>query len=188
MPTTCIFLRHAQGTHNVNSFKKLNQYNDPVYIDAELTNEGVQQTIQIRQQFQDIQFDAIFCSPLRRCRSTLVGVLPKSIDFPVQVDDRLIEQPTHNNICNKRFEKDILQQTCPKLWNLENVSETNPFRETTEEEDRKKMQEFTKYVRATYPDSTILIVSHWEWINRWMKMYQLKHTSLDNCEYVTVTL
>ena len=105
--TTFVLLRHAQGTHDVNYFKKESPNTDPMYIDAELTQAGKLQTTQTRSKLQDMQFDAIFCSPLRRCRSTLIGVVPKSMDRKVQLDDRLIEQPACSNICNTRLDKKL---------------------------------------------------------------------------------
>jgi len=187
MPTTFTLLRHAQGTHNVNYFQKQSQYNDPIYIDAELTQEGIQQTIQARQSIVQ-EFDAIYCSPLRRCRSTLVGVLPDSANQVVFVDDRLIEQPCGVNLCNKRLEKSKVVESCPPLWNVDNVSAINPFLIKSTEEDKKKIYNFTKEIRTKYPNGNVLVVAHCEWINRWSQMFQMRHANLENCEYMTVTV
>jgi len=187
MPTTFTLLRHAQGTHNVNHFNKQSQYNDPIYIDAELTQEGMNQAVAARNTLSK-EFDAIYCSPLRRCRSTLLGVLPDSQNRIVIVDDRLIEQPCGVNICNKRFERNSVVESCPPLWNVDNVSATNPFLIKSPDEDKKKIYNFTKEVRAKYPNGHVLIVAHCEWINRWSQMFQMRHANLENCEHMTVSL
>lgn len=189
MPTTFVLLRHAQGTHNANSFQKPTQYKDPVYLDAELTEEGLQQTLHTGKKLRNTKFDAIFCSPLRRCRSTLQGVLPQSIDLPVHIDDRLIEQDDVSYACNKRLEKHDILPTCPKAWNTERVSDVNPYTETpNRSEDLARIQDFTEEVLQTYPNHTVLIVSHCGWIQRWCKMYPKKVVHLANCQFVTDTV
>lgn len=187
MPTTFVLLRHAQGTHNVDSFKKGGRhYNDPVYLDAELTREGIQQAIQTREKLKDYYFDAIYCSPLRRCRSTLIGVIPSSPNLPVILDDRLLEQPYGENICDKRLEREEVVRTSPTPWIADKVAVQNPFTELSYVDNPQRS--FTSEVRRKFPEGTVLVVSHSEWIRRWMRMFQMKHAELGNCEYIEVTL
>ena len=187
MPTTFVFMRHAQGTHNVDTFRR-GTGSHPDYLDAELTAIGIQQTMDTREKLKDITFDAIYCSPLRRCRTTLLGTYPKSVDLPVQLDDRLIEQPTGTELCNKRLEKSDIVPNVSNHWNMTNVSEVNPFKVCSLREDFEKIYEFTSMVQRDWPDGLILVVSHCGWINHWMRVYQDKHVILDNCAYIEATL
>lgn len=114
MPTTLIFMRHAQATHNVDYYQKgTGRYTDPVYLDAELTDTGLQQALAIQDVFKDKTFDAIYCSPMRRCRATLLSSMPSAEGRCVHVVDALIEQPAGHNICDKRLERDFVVAPCP---------------------------------------------------------------------------
>jgi broad specificity phosphatase PhoE len=202
MPTTFVLLRHAQGTHNANTFQKPTHYQDPIYIDAELTEEGWKQTKETGEQLRNTHFDAIFCSPMRRCRSTLLGVLPSSIDRPVQLDDRLLEQyatslschtqellPATPPACNKRLERHEILPTCPPAWNTDRISDTNPWTEQPNKDaDLTRIRDFTEEVQTTHPNQSVLVVSHCEWISRWCEMYPKTEVHLKNCQFVTVTI
>ena len=75
-----------------------------------------------------------------------------------------------------------------KSWNTENIAEVNPFRTNPEEEEREKMTSFTNELVNEWPNGTILIVGHQEWIRRWTKIYQASESILGNCEYISVIL
>lgn len=187
MPTTFVLLRHAQGTHNVDSFRR-GSGNHPDYIDAELTGIGMKQTLDTREKLKDMVFDAIYCSPLRRCRSTLIGTYPKAVNLPVLVDDRIIEQPTGVDLCNKRLEKSAICDTISKYWDLTNVADENPFKLGSPRDDFNKIYELTSMIQCQYPDGHVLIVSHCGWINNWMRIYKDQNVILDNCEFVEATI
>lgn len=91
-------------------------------------------------------------------------------------------------MCNKRLEKEIITEIVPKLWETENIAEVNPFRTNPEEEEQEKMTSFTNELTNEWPNGTILIVGHAEWIRRWTKMYQKNESNLGNCESVSVIL
>jgi len=182
-------LRHAQGTHNVNFYKvKGNHWNDPLYIDAELTAEGFKQTQKVQGEFKEIKFSAIFCSPLRRCRNTLLAVLPESESFPVTLDDRLLELPLGLNLCDRRLEREEILKTCPESWITKQVGEKNPCEPQTSNYELSLIQDFIVDVRRKNIVGNILLVSHGNWIERFLHVYKLKPQFLENCQYIKVTL
>jgi broad specificity phosphatase PhoE len=176
MPLKLLFVRHAQGTHNVSD------YTDPANFDAELTEVGHQQT---KENQINGPFDTIYCSPLRRCRSTLLGINPNSENINVILDDRLMEQPCGINICDKRIEK--ADMILPKDWDTSRVSEITPW-ERNDDSDIEKIKSFTNDILTSHYNQTILIVSHSQWISRWFKIYTGEDVYLDNCKSISVNV
>ena len=187
MTTTIYFLRHAQGTHNVDFFNKgSGQYTDPVYLDAELTEEGVRQTEAARVEYKDMKFDAIYCSPLRRCRATLLGVYPAAADMNVQVTDSLLEHPTGFNLCDKRLERDMVVSTCPVTWNCDDVSAENPFAKCSETALIRQAVDFIETIKREHANETVLCVTHYTWVYNMSRVEISEHVSLGNCEHLKI--
>ena len=177
MAVTIVFVRHAQGTHNISPL------NLPSNFDAVLTPLGQRQTLEnpIHE-----RFDAVYCSPLRRCRETLLGIYPVSESLPVLLDDRLMEQPNGVNICDKRLEK--ADMTIPPRWNHTGVADRSPWVDDPAA-DRRKIQAFTEEIQARHAGQTILVVGHSNWIHRWFKLYKDESdVYLDNCKSVRTTI
>lgn len=186
MPTTFVFVRHAQGYHNIDGEKRGDiAYNDPKHLDAELTPYGIQQARM--NNLGNEKFDAIYCSPMRRCRHTLLNMYPISEKLNVILDDSLIEQPRGKFICDRRLEKYEIVMTTPMAWNTDMVSERNPFI-LNPNVDNNKIESFTKYIMDMHPNSKVLIVSHGVWIQNWLLRYNHEAKFLNNCEVVRVTL
>jgi broad specificity phosphatase PhoE len=189
MPTTFYLLRHAQGWHNEPGPNYVgDSYNDPLFRDASLTPVGLEQTLTTRAKLSSIVFDAIYCSPMRRCRQTLLSVYPGSVDVNVHVDDRLIEQPTGKNIADHRFERDFVVGECPKKWDVARVSDVNPFLTKSDSGDQDKMRTITQSIMKKHPSGNVLVVCHGTWIGRWLDLYQGQTRFIENCEYVVVTM
>lgn len=185
MPTTFVFVRHAEGTHNVK-----NEYNNVIHKDATLTELGY---TQIKERVSGgvpefSSFDAVFCSPLRRCRLTLEGLYPESINYLVIVDDKLIEQPQGYHVCNMRAEKAMLAIDVPGCWDLSAVADTNPYVFNVEL-DKRRVMDFTNYVKEKYEGKRVLVVSHCTWIHNWLVLFANKSDIwLKNCEIMEVNV
>ena len=179
MPTTILFVRHAQGTHNLCAELHGDKgYSDPQYLDAELTPKGIRQTTENRL-FE--KFDAIYCSPMRRCRQTLLGIYPLSKDLPVIMDDRLVEQPCGYNICDRRLDKSEIIQSFPPSWDHTHVADVYPWL-IDEKADEEKIWTITKELLDKHQNQTILVVCHGTWIHRWFKLFTNTVTPwLENC-------
>ena len=148
------------------------------------------QTVERRKEFEHKEFDAIYCSPMRRCRQTLLGVYPQAANMNVQVDDRLIEQPTGVNISDHRFERNTIVANSPPSWDLSKVAENNPFLVRSVTRDAENIRTITQEIFKNYSsqNGTVLIVAHGMWIGRWLEMYQDHCQFINNCEYVKYTL
>lgn len=186
MTTTFVFVRHAQGYHNLDGETRGNNaYYDPIHIDAELTNLGILQAKQ--NNLGNETFDAVYSSPMKRCRQTLLNIYPISEKLPVILDDRLIEQPQGIYLCNKRIEKYNILKTIPSTWNTDKVFDRNPFI-LNNMLDENKLTSFTNDVNKKYPFGKVLVVTHGKWIYNWLLKYKYTSKYVDNCEIVRVTL
>jgi broad specificity phosphatase PhoE len=186
MTTTFVFVRHAQGYHNLDGEKRGDQaYYDPIHIDAELTNIGI---LQARgNNLGNEIFDAIFSSPMKRCRQTLINIYPISQVLPVILDDRLIEQPQGTYLCNKRVEKYNIVKTIPSIWNTDKIFTRNPFILNNTLDDN-KLTSFTDDIKNKYPNGKVLIITHGKWIHNWLLKYKYVSKYVNNCEIIRVTL
>lgn len=192
------FLRHGQATHNVDA-----AYHSPTNRDAPLTVEGVRQAWGVREGGRlgrSGDFDVIYCSPLRRCCQTLLGVMAGVDLRPVILDDRLME-PQGDAICNRRAEVDDLRRAAPAAWRLSGVGLTNPFDILAEggsvgDEGHRgfeqRVRSFTEEVLRRVPSgSSVLVVSHHDWIRTWFRLFGPSgrgSVSLGNCEWVSAVL
>ena len=185
-----VFIRHAQATHNVAAeiYGQL-AYMDPEHRDARLTDKGHLQTAKVRcergMEFLNMPTEgAIYCSPLRRCQQTLLGIIPAAQTWPVYLDDRLMEPQLH--ICNHRSEREEVAQECPPAWNLDGVGEVNP--KDMPESVVLRIRAFTAEILARHPGQRVLIVSHFTWICNWFRIFKRELVEPPNCSITMATL
>jgi broad specificity phosphatase PhoE len=180
MSTLFVFVRHAQGYHNLDGDQRGEEaYYDPIHIDAELTKYGILQAK--NNNLGNETFDAIYVSPMKRCVQTLLNIYPPSQNLQVNVDDRIIEQPQGKYLCNKRVDKSELVNTLPSKWNTEKVYNKNPHI-LNSSIDEYKLESFTKYIKEKHPNSKVLIVTHGIWIRNWLLRYKYQSRHINNCE------
>jgi broad specificity phosphatase PhoE len=186
MPTKIYLLRHGQALHNV-AMPGLGP-NNPVLRDAALTEAGHAEVTALKAQINGLRFDAIYCSPLQRCRQTLKGSYPRSVYLPVNLDDRLLEQPYGSYISNKRQEKEDIIATSPVHWNTTRIADTNPHVLTPKKTEYQLIKDFVKELLCVHPDESVLIVTHGKWINRFLKKFCGVSRWIRNCECLEVSL
>jgi len=190
------FLRHAQATHNSDAVRRGSPaYFDPVNTDAALDNTGVEQILVCKYELPT--YNAIYCSPLLRCRQTLIGVLPEAPSLPVHLDDRLME-PQGQAVCNKRIGLPHLISAVAPSWDISGVGEVNPFDAVNEGYSSKvgltagfkdRIRAFTNSLLEEHTDDqTILIVTHHDWITTWFELYSETTVSPRNCELIKVAI
>lgn len=190
------FLRHAQATHNSDAARRGDcAYFDPANADAAIDATGMSQIYICKYPLPAC--DAIYCSPLRRCRQTLVGVLPEALSRPVHLDDRLME-PQGQAVCNKRIGRAELIGSVPPPWVLSGVGDVNPFDVVNEGYSSKKgvtagfadrIRAFTNSLLESHTDNqTILVVTHHDWIVTWFELYNGTTIAPRNCELIKTTL
>jgi broad specificity phosphatase PhoE len=188
-----VFIRHAQAMHNLAADSRgESAYSDPAFRDAVLTDEGHLQTARVRRE-RSSEFigptgvltpSVIYCSPLHRCRQTLLGVLPFTVDMPVRLDDRLMEPQSH--VCNHRIDYDELVADCPTAWILEEVSSINP--KNGGDSIVKRIRAWTHEILEKYPGQRVLVISHYTWIQNWFRIFQRQLVTPANCGILTATL
>lgn len=189
--TVFVFVRHGQATHNVT-----HAYWDPRERDAALTAEGVRQAWRLREERLWESCDAIWCSPLQRCRQTLTLLLGDMGRIArVILDDRLME-PQGDAIVNRRLEWLDLKAAVPANWDVERVGAVNPFDtwveggtvgEAGHDGFDRRVRAWTEEVCRRWPSGRILVVSHHDWIGSWFRQFGetgRRTVSLENCGWV----
>jgi probable phosphoglycerate mutase len=184
--TTIYLLRHGHAFNNVPS-----ENNVPTDLlrDAALTEVGKDQVILLKPQLNSIKFDAIYCSPLRRCRQTLILGYPRSVYIDVKLDDRLLEQPYGIHICNMRDERAHILGSVPRMWDCNDVGDLNPHRVLSKSDEYAIIRDFGKAILRAHLEQRILIVSHGRWISRFLKVFcGIEKVHISNCECLEVVI
>jgi probable phosphoglycerate mutase len=191
-----IFLiRHGYAKHNY-GYEKFGEkiFYDPAYFDPELMPKGHQQSTEAGKRLVNINFNKIYCSPLKRCIQTLDNLLSTSKVITdtvfrtsknefIILDDRLME-PQGRQISNKRHEKVEIQKYVSqfnKMFDLTNVSLNYEF--NIENTIAIKIKSFISDIKNIHNnDDTILIVTHHDWLKNFFKIFIGKEVSFNNCE------
>jgi broad specificity phosphatase PhoE len=186
MSTEFVFVRHAQATHNVDAEQRGPvAYEDPIHTDAALTDTGYEQADNT---VVHGPFAATYCSPLRRCRQTLLTIHPSFREVSVQLDDRLMEPTGH--ICNRRMDRIDVLAEIPVTWDATGTAPENPWNSTEEscEDFHQRIRDFTSDVLHHHVGERVLIVSHFQWISAWFKMFKGQSVAPANCQVLFATL
>ncbi len=191
MVVNITFVRHAQGTHNVDALIHGDSaYEFPIHKDASITEKGKQQAIASRKKIENINFDYILCSSSRRCRQTLELVYPDSINREVYLFDYLME-PQGKHICNQRDRKEKIIKEHPN-WNWSFAFEDSHFENNTKEESEEdflnRIKLFIEYLKKNFDNKNLLIVTHYTWIKKFSEIYLGKQIELENVGILNVTI
>lgn len=177
-------VRHSEATHNRAAFEKGDRaYFDEAYADAELTHRGIWMARNLRKELWNYdytcrQFDRVYCSPLRRCRQTLLELFPDAEHEVVVLDDRLME-PQGAHPCNRRAPLDDLQTVVPPGWNLAAVAARNPYSVQETNDDFKAR--VSSWARE---GEKLLVVTHHDWIREFVRQLTGRQISVPNCRGV----
>lgn len=116
--------------------------------DIELNMQGVLQAEQTAAKLKDVNFDAVFSSPLKRTLQT-AQIITK---LPVITDDRLIERSNGEleGKLAKYMPKDInFNDENEKRFNIENIKDF-----------RKRIFDFWQDITNNYKGKNVLVVTH----------------------------
>jgi len=160
-------IRHAESTYNDRKILQGRQ-------DCELSSRGIKETIECSLTFPN-NFDAIFCSPLKRTRKTIEILLPNS---EVIYDERIIERGLGD--------WENMPNTDEKQFLLRNQV-TPPNGETLEEVDHRIIQ-FLTMLKKDYKDKRVLIVTHAGIIYAIHRVLKMPKRMVDNLEIVEVVI
>lgn len=186
MTKRIILIRHAQGYHNLDQSFHL--------FDPVLTPTGHQQTEGTKKQLEQIQFDHILVSPLKRTLQTATMLFGSKKMKSVELIREHIENP-----CDLRESTDKLTRMFPHV-DFSDLKLNDPFRfsktsrnscdyhHETPQEVQVRCKEAIEYLRKL-SGHTIAVVCHYGFINYFMRvMGKGDNIYLDNCQYVEVEL
>ena len=175
------FIRHGEGYHNLTSHGHHNYH----IKYPRLTMKGIRQCYETRQKLENIEFDLVLVSPLRRTLETATYIFGKHI----------------KTICVEEI-REFISNTCDLREPISDVSP--PFdhidfrlindlwdynKQENNNDIENRMKKFMKYlIKSSYHN--IAVVSHGEFLNRFLKKYSNElnityKTFMDNCEYKT---
>lgn len=115
-----------------------------------LTLEWIEQAQKIWKRLEDIKFDAIYCSPLKRTRDTLAEIIKFNTTENIFFHDLLKERDAWDATWKTVNEIDFTQAK----W-----VETNL-------ELRERAKDFLEFIKANHNSWTLLLVTHWWLIKR----------------------
>jgi broad specificity phosphatase PhoE len=184
--TTFYLLRHGHAYNNISDEQNVSA---DLLADAALTDAGKEQVRLLKPQLNGFRFDAIYCSPLLRCRQTLIAGYPRSVYNDVKLDDRLLEQPYGTHICNKRVGRTELVGSVPRAWDCTKVTVENPHRVLSKSDEYQIVRDFGKEMLQKHRGQSLLVVSHGRWICRFLKLFHgLRNVHIGNCECLEIVV
>lgn len=136
-------IRHGQVPSNVEGI--ISGWND-----EQLTEKGILQANQIKNQLQNIQFDVVYCSPIDRAKQTAKIVAPQN---EILYDARLAEREPGTLLGQAR--KNIDKNS----WNSLDTDRTPEGAETLAS-GLKRVKNILDEINEKYKDKTVLIVTH----------------------------
>lgn len=177
-PLMIYFIRHGNATNNEGITS----------TDSELTDFGVSQAIEANGKLKNINFDAIYCSSLARTIQTSHYALTNK---KIYLDDRLIEKTF--SICEKRKDKINLVKYTNSLKNnnylFNNVSSDYVFKKEKNNDLFIRVVNFFNYIITIHKSGgTILIISHYSWLDSFFKLITRQHNEFNNCEIKIIKL
>jgi broad specificity phosphatase PhoE len=175
---TLYFIRHGNATNNEGITS----------TDSELTDYGISQAKDANIRLKNINFDAIYCSSLARTIQTSHYALTNK---NIYLDDRLIEKTY--SICEQRKDKMDLVKYTHALKNnnylFNNVSNDYVFKKETNNQLYIRVITFFNYIITLHKSGgTILIISHYSWLDTFFKLITGQKNEFDNCEIKIIKL
>lgn len=185
-PSTLYIVRHSETERNVQEVLNGQQ-------DSELTKNGIEQAKALCREFENIYFDAIYSSDLKRAKKTadiIKGTRPNELQTEPMLRERYYGkfegQP-------KSIYKEELEKTLAAMNDFSDEARWKA-RPSTEVESRDKLiQRFTKAIKniaKRHPNNKILVVTHGACISNFLiylgiyKIGELPIGSFGNCGYV----
>ena len=156
-------IRHGLAIHNENFLKYGERtFFDPKYVDTHLTEEGVQQSLQLGKTWQNVDdIELVLVSPLYRTLETATNIF-KDKDVPIISLEELREHPIGKHTCNKRSSKELLIQDFPNI-NLDNIEGEDHLWTSDKGEDISSLKRRISNIKSFIEkrnEKTICIISH----------------------------
>ena len=173
------FIRHGEGYHNLTT----HGHNNYHIKYPRLTVKGIDQCYETRQKLENIEFDLVLVSPLRRTLETATYIFGKRIKTICVEEIREL----NSNTCDLR---ESISDVSPPFDHID-FRRINDLWDYNKKESRidieNRMKKFMKYLtKSSYHN--IAVVSHGGFLDMFLRKYggnmQLTYTTfMNNCEY-----
>ena len=157
-------IRHGIAKHNENFLKYGEEtFYDPKYVDTRLIDEGVQQSLQFGETWQNINdVELVLVSPLYRTLETATNIFKNKNISIISLED-LREFPMGKHTCNKRSLKRQLEVDFSHI-NFDNLKKDEDYLWKSNKEEKitsleKRIDNIKDYIN-TRSEKIICIVSH----------------------------
>lgn len=179
MAPTVIFVRHAESLGNA-AVKEHGDtaLNDASLCDCGLSPAGHAQAAALSPECTGRTFAAIYCSPARRCRETLLEIYPAAATQTVRVDCRLAEGRGWAEF-NELTPLNPMEW--PATWDLTHAAECRERLESIGEVSR-RMRGWWIDMSDTVTDGDILVVTHKWPIQLWARDWPEVFVEPENCK------
>jgi len=188
-------IRHGLAQHNENFLKYGEQtFFDPKYVDTHLIEEGIQQSLQLGETWQNIDdIELVLVSPLYRTLETATNIF-KNKDVPIISLEELREYPIGEHTCNKRTSKDILMSDFSHI-NFDNIKGKDYLWTSDKGEEisslEKRIDNIKNYIKSR-KEKTICIVSHTKFLEKMkynkISLMEQGESEIDHCLPYTIEL
>jgi probable phosphoglycerate mutase len=155
-PTTFYIVRHGESEYNL---KKLVQGSGTG--DTTLTEKGKKQASEVAEMLNQINFDAIFSSHLKRALQT-AEIIARTKNLSVQTDERLRErsQGKYENMPMEEFLNFYTENNWGILSNKEKFEHKLHESQENFKESNERFKDALSDLAKKHPGQTILIVTH----------------------------
>ncbi len=156
-------VRHGETSYNAEGNKYCGRTN------VDLTEKGENQAIELKVLLANIEFDAVYSSPLTRAFKTAQLSVPHT---EINTDDRLIELDFGNWEGKTREEFIRENKSVWDLWNNDPINNRAGACGETAGELIERIDSFMDDILRTHNEGNILIVAH-NGVNRFLMAYLL---------------
>ena len=181
-------IRHGLAIHNENFLKYGEKtFFDPKYVDTHLTEEGVQQSLQLGETWQNIDdIELVLVSPLYRTLETAKNIF-KDKDIPIISLEELREHPIGKHTCNKRSSNDLLIRDFPNI-DFDDINGEDHLWTSDKGEDilslEKRIDNIKTFIEKRN-EKTICIVSHTKFLEKMkydkISLMENGESKIDHC-------
>ena len=179
-------IRHGLAYHNVKALEIGSQaYTLEECFDSPLVEKGLEQAQELGQEWDELStIQKVFVSPLTRTLQTSQGIFKNHSEVKIIALDQIKEFPQGIEICNKRREKQELQEMFPNIDFSQLDSESDEMWRTERVENidelKHRVKDFKEFLKSL-EETEIAVVSHSAILNQILygtignETTQLKH-------------
>lgn len=140
------YVRHGQTDYNL--AKKMQGGE----TEKDLNQEGIRQAYKTKKELENIEYDIVICSPMKRTIQT-AEIINEGRNIPIIIDEGIRERKL-----GEYEEKDVTEETEKNIWDYKANNDIQGGENLYEFE--KRIIEFLKDTKKKYDNKKVLIVAH----------------------------